>query len=178
MRTHFIPFPTLQTERLDLRPLVAEDAPQLFVQRSDPRMLAFVEIVPPGTLEEIGEFIQKINAGVAAGESVFWAVALQNSPELIGTICLWNLSVAQSTAELGYMLHPDFQGQGYMQEALVSVVAYGFDVMQANLIEAFSHPENIPSIRLLERNHFVRTGEVEGYAVFTQRQAFTPGKGL
>lgn len=168
MLAQFVPFPTLHTERLELRQLRPEDAPEIFVHRSDPRMLEFAEIVPARTLEDARQHIQKINAGIADGASVFWGITLKNSPALIGTICLWNISVEKSAAELGYMLHPDFQGKGYMQEALVSVVAYGFEIMQANLMEAFSHPKNGPSIRLLERNGFVCTGEVDGYAVFRQ----------
>ncbi len=168
MHTQFIPFPTLHTPRLTLRPLTAEDAPELFVHRSDPRMLEFVDIVPAQTLEEVQQFIRKINANVEDGLSVFWAMSLKDHPALIGTICLWNLSVEKSTAEIGYMLHPDFQGRGYMHEALASVVAYGFEVMKADLIKACSHPKNIASIRLLEKNGFKWTGDIEGYTVYAQ----------
>lgn len=166
MFTNFDPFPTLHTERLTLRQLVATDAGEIFVLRSDPRMLTFLEIVPARTLEDVRPVMQRINANLADGTAVFWAIALKSSPKLIGTICLWNISVEKSTAELGYMLHPDFQGKGYMQEALVSTVAYGFEVMQASLIEAFSHSGNIASVRLLERNGFVCSGEKEGYSAF------------
>lgn len=169
MRTQFVPFPTIYTERLELRQLVEADTPELFVHRTDPRMLEFLEIVPAKTLEEVQQFIRKINASVEDGSSVFWAMSLKNQPALIGTICLWNLSPETSTAEIGYMLHPDFQGQGYMQEALVSVVAYGFDVMQAGLIEGFVHVKNMPSIRLLERNGFKPGEEKNGHIAFRQR---------
>ncbi len=46
-----------------------------------------------------------------------------------------------------------------MQEALEKVVDYGFVVMQADAIEAFSHPENAPSIRLLQKNNFIYRGK-------------------
>ena len=174
MFTQFTPFPTLHTERLELRQLVEADTPELFVHRTDPRMLEFLEIVPAKTFEDVRQLIEKINTNVAEGNSVFWAMCLKNQPKLIGTICLWNLSPETSTAEIGYMLHPDFQGQGYMQEALVSVVAYGFDVMQAGLIEGFVHAKNMPSIRLLERNGFVPGGEKDGYLAFRQRRDAGP----
>ncbi len=166
MQATFHPFPTLHTARLVLRQLVAADAPEIFVHRSDPRMLEFVDIPVATTLEDAQQFIGKINAGIAENASIFWAIALKSNPKLIGTICLWNLSVEKSAAELGYMLHPDFQGQGYMQEALVSTVAYAFDVMEVRLIEAFCQAKNIPSVRLLERNGFVRSGEGDGYLHF------------
>ena len=169
MITPFHPFPTLHTERLLLRQLVAADAPEIFVHRSDPRMLEFVEIPVAKTLEDASQFIQKIDAAIAEQASIYWVITLKNHPALIGTICLWNLSVETATAEMGHMLHPDFQGQGYMQEALIRVVDYAFEVMRADWITAFPHRNNVRSIRLLERNGFVRSGESEGYVQFARR---------
>ncbi len=134
-------------------------------------MLEFLDIVPARTLEDVRPVMQRIAANIVDGTSVFWAIALKDSPTLIGTICLWNISVEKSTAEIGYMLHPDFQGRGYMQEALVTVLAYGFEVMQAQLIEGFCHPQHVASIRLLERNGFVRAGEVDGLAAFRRNRS-------
>ncbi|MCY7330294.1 MAG: GNAT family N-acetyltransferase, partial [Saprospiraceae bacterium] len=105
MFTNFNPFPTLHTERLTLRQLVATDAPEMLVLRSDPRVLTFLEIVPARTLEDVRPVMQRVEASMAEGTSVFWAIALQDRPKLIGTICLWNLSEEKSTAEIGYMLH-------------------------------------------------------------------------
>jgi ribosomal-protein-alanine N-acetyltransferase len=55
-----------------------------------------------------------------------------------------------------YVLHPLFQGRGLMQEAMIIVIDYGFRAMHLHSIEANVNPDNAASIKLLERNNFVR----------------------
>ena len=50
-----------------------------------------------------------------------------------------------STAELGYRIIPDYQGQGLLKESLLGSVEYGFKVMNLNFLEAFTEQNNIKS---------------------------------
>lgn len=45
-----------------------------------------------------------------------------------------------------------------MQEALSAILAYGFTIMKLHSVEARVNPLNEPSIKLLERNNFIREG--------------------
>ena len=169
MQIHFKPFPDLYTERLQLRQLALSDEHEIYVMRSDPRIIQYLDRPEAKDLEAARQFIQNINAGIAANQAIYWAIALKDNPTLIGTICMWNIAPEKSSVELGYALHPDFQGKGYMQEALVKVVDYGFAVMKAQIIDAFSHPENVSSIRLLQKNNFIyREKEAGGFLKFTR----------
>ncbi len=67
---------------------------------------------------------------------------------------MWNISVSDSKAETGYTLHPEFEGKGYMHEALTEVIDFGFKSMKLKAIEAYTHMDNIRSIKLLARNRF------------------------
>ena len=83
-------------------------------------------------------------------EWILWGITLQeNSQKVIGSICLWNLSPEENKAEIGYVLHPDFQGKGYMQEAVEQVIKYGFQTTGLNIIDANFHTENKKSFKLL-----------------------------
>ena len=166
MQIQFTPFPELFTERLHLRQLAFSDEQEIYIQRSDARILKYIDRPKANNLEDAREFIQKICTNIAENQSIYWAITLKNNPMLIGTICLWNIEPEKSSVEIGYSLHPDFQGKGYMQEALDVVVDYAFEVMQAKTIEAFTNPANAASIRLLQKNNFICTGELEGYLVF------------
>ncbi|MBP6649301.1 MAG: GNAT family N-acetyltransferase, partial [Bacteroidia bacterium] len=53
-------------------------------------------------------------------------------------------------------LHPDYQKQGIMAEALLKVLDYGFKTMKLHSVEANVNPENAGSINLLEKSGFVR----------------------
>jgi ribosomal-protein-alanine N-acetyltransferase len=58
-------------------------------------------------------------------------------------------------AEIGYELKPVFQGMGFMSETIQCVADYGFGTLGLGKLEAYTHAENIRSIRLLEKNHFI-----------------------
>lgn len=75
---------------------------------------------------------------------------------MIGNICLWNIQPENNKAELGYALHPNFHGKGIMQEAVEKVLQFGYTEMNLDLIDAYTSPNNAASIRLLERNKFIR----------------------
>ena len=82
---------------------------------------------------------------------------MTKSPNLIGVVCLWNFTEDLRTAELGYELMPAFQKQGFMQEAISSVLHYGFEQIFLDNIEAFTHKKNKNSIKLLKKNGFTRS---------------------
>lgn len=154
---NFNPFPDLSTDRLDLRQLSRQDENEIFVLRSDERVLQYIDIPKAKTIEDAREFIDKINTYVLNNESVLWAISLKNNNTLIGTICFWNIDKENSVAEIGYILHPDFQGKGIMQEVITKIIDYGFNTMKLKAIVADLHCNNIKSLNLLERNRFVYT---------------------
>ncbi|MCB9282707.1 MAG: GNAT family N-acetyltransferase [Lewinellaceae bacterium] len=158
MHLHFTPFPVLSTSRLHLRQLTSADVDEIFFFRTDERMLKFINRPKAESLEDARSFIEKISGGIARNEWIYWGITLQGSDKLIGTICLWNIYPAEEKAEIGYELHPDFQGQGLMQEAIVKVMKYAFDTMQVREIEALLRSDNLRSVRVLERSgfHYVR----------------------
>ena len=156
---NFTPFPELSTERLTLRQMNSGDENEIFILRSDKRVLEFIDIPKAETVADAEKFIDKINNLIASNESIMWAICLKSSPTLIGNICFWNIVKEKSAAEIGYSLLPHFQGKGIMQEAVIKVIEYGFQTLQLNSIVADLHPNNIKSIKLLERNGFVYTGK-------------------
>lgn len=74
---------------------------------------------------------------------------------MIGSISLWNFSDDRQFAEVGYDLHPEFQGKGLMTETLKLVLEFGFERLKLNSIEAYTQNNNQPSIKMLVNNGFV-----------------------
>ena len=147
-------FPSLSTARLQLRPLHIRDAPAILLLRSDARVNEFIDRPKAVTLEEARQFIEKIEAGFVDREWYYWAITLKGNDNLIGTICLWNFSGDGTQAEIGYELGPDFQRQGFMQEALPEVIAFGCNALKIKVIIAQVRKDNIRSVQLLKRNGF------------------------
>ncbi len=147
-------FPEIKTKRLLLRRLKQSDWEMISYLRSDRVVNKFVKRTKAETKEKALEFISKINNGIDKQNVYYWVVTEMNSDQMIGTICLWNLSIDQTTAEVGYDLSPKFQGKGIMNESLQSILEFGFNSLNLDLIEAYTHKKNKSSKKLLERNRF------------------------
>lgn len=156
-RINFTPFPSLETERLTLRQITFDDENEFYILKSDERILRYL-YTKPKTLDEARQFLHRINDGIARNEWILWGITFKNENKLIGSICFWNIIEAQSKAEIGYELMPEYQGKGIMSEAMKVVKKYGFENMKLDLIEALPYSENMKSIKLLERNNFVNGG--------------------
>ena len=75
---------------------------------------------------------------------------------MIGTIGYWRIVKEHYRAEIGYLIATEQQGKGLMQEAISATLQYGFSEMKLHSVEANVNPNNPASIKLLERNHFIR----------------------
>ena len=153
---HFTPFPLLTTPRFILRALTQEDSPNIFVLRTDDSVNQYLNRPKAKTMEDVRQFIDRITAGLEKDESILWAIEFKETPGLAGTICLWNISWEDARAEIGYELLPQHHGRGIMQEVMPVVLEYGFGVMGVRVIVAGLSPDNVRSVRLLEKQGFVK----------------------
>jgi ribosomal-protein-alanine N-acetyltransferase len=154
MNLNFTPFPTLHTERLQLRQLTAADAQQMFTIRSHPKVYEFLPDFKPESLSQIEQLLERLHQALLKNQSIMWAICFKENPALIGGACLWNISHKHNKAEIGYDLHPDFHRKGLMQEAVTAVLKYGFEIINLATIEAMTHQKNVASVLLLLKNGF------------------------
>jgi len=161
LNLNFTPFPVITTQRLVLRQLQDNDVHELFALRTDERVNRFLDRPLPGSLNDVREFIANVNQITRDNEGLYWVITRKNEDKLLGTIGLRNFELEQHQAEIGYELHPDHQGQGFMQEAMTHVLAYGFSRLSLQAIMADTDPGNLRSVQLLERHGFVKIGGQE-----------------
>lgn len=161
------PFPILKTERLILRKLSLDDAEEIFSLRSDEEINKYLDRPKANKIDDAIEFINKVNIAIANDRSIYWVICFKNNPQLIGTICLWNLNEGENKAEVGYELLSNFQGKGIAGEALSKIIEFGLITMQLDKIEAYTHSENIASTNLLKKFKFVRDPQEESKIDFT-----------
>ena len=159
---NFPPFPVLKTGRLTLRQLRSSDDNEIFALRSNENVNKYLDRKPSKSIDDAKNFIKTINENIQRNNSIYWAITLNGTDKLIGTICLFNFSEDHSKVEIGYELLPDFQGKGIMQEATSTVIHFVFQDIGINSIEANTHFENQHSTRLLEKLNFKRNGPADG----------------
>jgi len=135
-------YTSLETDRLLLRIPKSIDRDMLFFMRTNEEVNAYIKRNKPQTLEDIDVFIKDRIKDRETATSLYWVLTLKKSPEqCIGAISLWHFSEDRKTAEVGYDLHPDYQGNGLMQEALKVVLNFGFNTLDLHTIEAYTHTE-------------------------------------
>jgi ribosomal-protein-alanine N-acetyltransferase len=159
---NFTPFPILKTERLTLRQLMSSDDKEIFALRSNDNVNKYLDRKPSRSIDDAKNFIQAINENIQRNDSVYWAIILNGTDKLIGTICLFNFSNDDLKVEIGYELLPNFQGKGIMQEAASKVIDFAIQYIGLNSIEAYTHSENQGSTRLLEKLNFKRDSAADG----------------
>ena len=147
-------YPIIETDRLTLRFLEVHDWEAILFLRSDEIVNALIERPLTYTKEEAIAFIDKIQKGSKKKDHYYWPIALKQNNIMIGSICLWNFSEDRKIAEVGYDLRPDYHKKGIMNEAMISVLKFGFHNLELEEIEAYTHKDNTSSKNLLTRNGF------------------------
>jgi ribosomal-protein-alanine N-acetyltransferase len=158
---NFSPFPELKTDRLILRRLTIKDENEIFFLRSDDRVNKYVNRPKPGSMEDVRKHMDTLDKRIDNNESVLWGISLLNASSVIGTICLWNISKENDTAEVGFDLMPAFQGKGIMGEALSEVMRYAFEILKTRKLVGWIHHENTRSVSLLTKFNFIRDMDEE-----------------
>jgi RimJ/RimL family protein N-acetyltransferase len=143
--------PTIETDRLLLRPFELSDAKD--VQRlAGDRAIADTTLNIPHPYEDgvAEEWISTHQPKFEAGELVNFAITLRTSGELIGAI---GLSIDQrfERAELGFWIGRLYWNNGYCTEAGRAVFQYGFLVLKLNRIHASHLTRNAASGRVMQK---------------------------
>ncbi len=158
---NFSPFPVFNTERLTLRQLTDSDAEAIAALRSNDIVNQYIDRAKGKSVEEALDFIHKMNEGFKRNQNLYWAICLKDSSSLIGTCCMWSFSAGNTIAEMGYELHPSFHRKGIIHEAVQPLIQYAFEKLGLQKLEAYTHRDNLGSIRLLQKNNFKQTERVD-----------------
>ena len=141
----------LNTERLGLRWLSAEDAAFMLELVNDPAWVRFIGDRGVRTLEDARDYI--LNGPVAMYHRVgfgLYLVELKQSRTPIG-ICGLIERAGLEDIDIGFAFLPAFCGQGYAYESAAAILSYARDTVGLNRVVAITAPDNQRSIRLLKK---------------------------
>jgi RimJ/RimL family protein N-acetyltransferase len=199
----------LRTDRLLLRPLTEADSDDVFAYQSLPEVVGFLPW-PLRTLEESREHTLK-RAGLTRLEkdddALIFAIELVGDgagdgvggsrtgdgagstvgrSTVIGDLSVFLSSAENAQIEIGWVLHPAYQKQGYASEAARALLDLVFEEIGAHRTTARVSPENVASVALCSRlgmrleAHFeeceIFKGEWSDLAIYAiLRREWTPG---
>ena len=147
----------IETERLVLRPLRSQDLADVVAYQSREDVVRYLPWEVRTQHESAEHLAERMLWTRLEHEGDYLCVAVEipgvdgERPRLIGDLSLMLRSVTHRQAEIGWVFHPDFHGQGYATEAVATLLELAFTELGSHRIFASLDPRNDASARLCER---------------------------
>ena len=141
----------LETDRLILRWISADDAPFILELLNDPGWLRFIGDRGVRTADGAREYILK--GPVAMVERLGFGLYLteRKTDGVPLGICGLIKRDGLDDVDIGFAFLPQFTGMGYATEAATATMAYGKNTFGLKRIVGITSQDNVTSIRLLEK---------------------------
>ena len=139
---------TLETERLDLAPMVEGDSDALFALLKDPEIHVFTGGQPPANTDDVRAKIRRRESRRSpAGDELWlnWTLRLKADQSVAGYV---QAGVKQGKADLAWVVGVPFQRRGYASEASRRVLKWLRAHLHVNEVRANIHPDHIASRRV------------------------------
>ena len=150
----------LTTPRLRVRPVAADDLPDLLVVNGDDETTRYLPYASWRTLEDGSAWLARMAALVAGGTALQCVIERRTDGRVIGTLLLFRHDEGSARVELGYVIGRAHWRQGYAREALQVVGNHLLRRAGLRRLEAEVDPDNIASMALLAALGFVAEGRL------------------
>lgn len=158
------------TERLLIRPLIAEDENFICQQYTDAEMMRYVS--KPMTSEEARKVFQRTIKSNAGSKKLVltWGIIEKKSQKIIGFQALsWQKATQTPKAspanikqvESGLMIASKAQGMGYATEAIGALIEYAFNYKSIERINVFYANKNLNSKQLFDKLKFTYDAKLQ-----------------
>lgn len=153
-----------ESERLIIRPWTINDAQAYYDIYSDPEVKRYLEDTG-GLLESIELAKKYIEHGITFEKKhgfYLWAVETKHTQTVVGNCGFLPIEKDVFEVEMSYHFAQKYWGQGYASEASKACLDYAQKHLNFKILMAYVHPENLPSIKILENLGFEYSGMDEG----------------
>jgi RimJ/RimL family protein N-acetyltransferase len=144
----------VRTARLVLRAMTPGDVNDIHAYQSRSDVCRYLPFEPRNR-DEVAEKVAKYSkALVLSGDGDFWQLAIERAADpgrVIGDVYFTIKNMANATCEIGWTLHPDHAGLGYMTEAAGAVLEIAFNDLGLHRASAVLDPRNDASAALCRR---------------------------
>lgn len=143
----------IETNRLVLRPFEPSDAEAAFGWFGDPAVMRFTPTGPDKSIAETKARLAGFVEHQKAHGFSKWLVLERDSGTAIGDSGLLVLH-DYGLVDLGFQFAQPYWGKGFATEVASAWIHAAFDELGVSRLGAFVHPENVASIRVLEKLGF------------------------
>lgn len=147
-----------ESARVCLRPVSEVDLPSLLAIYSDAEVVKHLGHKVWQSLADAEAWLARMAKHQAAGSAVEFVIVEKQTGQCIGRCGLFDYEATDAQASVGYVLGRPYWRQGYMREALTSLISSAFDEMGLRRLEARVEAPNTASSALLRRLGFKQEG--------------------
>ena len=141
----------LETDRLVLREIIANDAGFMYKLMNDPAWLQFIGDRKIDSVKAAADYISnKIRPSYAEFGFGFYLVSLKENDTPIG-VCGLVKRPALEHVDVGFAFLPEFRSKGYGYESAMGIMKYANETLGIDYIVAITDLDNIRSINLLKK---------------------------
>lgn len=152
--------PKLETERLILREIHSEDIMAIFnCWMQDEEVSRYMWWKASDDINEAKEFVEFELGNLENDQWNRWIIVLKDTEEIIGT-CLIFFNDEEGHWDISYNLGKGFWGNGYVTEAMRTVMKYAVEVMKIEEVSTVYAVENPASGHVLKKLGFQFVKEV------------------
>ncbi len=149
----------LESERLILRPPQPGDGLVInaAVQATAESLHRWMPWMKHGqSIDDSESFARRTAIAFQRRESFGFGLIHKTSGDYLGSTGLFNLDWDIPSGEIGYWLHVDYQGQGYMTEAVNRLTAFAFDDLKLERVEIRCDARNQASASVARRSDYTQ----------------------
>lgn len=153
LRKAGIPVEIARTDQLLIRETIDSDISELYRIGTDQAVRKYIAPMQPTLEEEIVYTKAYVKHMYAFYDFGLWTVLEKDAYEqerVVGRAGLFPSERLAGQIEMGYMIAPECQGNGYGKEAAETVLRYAFNVLDLEEVHLFAEKENKASVKLAE----------------------------
>jgi [ribosomal protein S5]-alanine N-acetyltransferase len=149
----------IETERLIMREMRHQDAEELFAMDSNPNVHRYLWQKPNTSIQEIYYYIDMVRDQYISNKIGRFSTIIKETNELIGWtgIKFVNDHIENGNTnfyDYGYRLNEKFWNKGFATEASKAWLDYGFNQMNIQTMNAYTHADNGASNHVLQKVGF------------------------
>jgi len=160
--------PTLETDRLILRPVTPADATAVFLYASNPAVTRFTLFETHQTVDDARWFVNDyVRSRYANREPDPFGIVLKADPlkTVVGSIGARWASQQNGVMELGFSLAEPYWGRGLVAEAARAVIGFVFAEFAVERLQAQVFVGNDASERVFQKLGFTREGILRSFVL-------------
>ena len=161
-------FPILNTDRLDLVEIKQSHLGDLYKLFTNENVTRFYNLLPLKNEQEAQKSIDWFQTRFKDKLGIRWGIAIKGQENIIGTIGFNNFA-KQHRANIGYDLQTEHWNNGFITEALKTVINFGFNQLEINRIEAEVMQGNIISEKILNKLNFKNEGVLREWMFWNEK---------